>query len=223
MTELIIRALARIGFKQAIQNYCYQHQSKSYKDNLTYSFTDSKRQKYYFWKSLNDIPLCIMEKLTELQEQQKSKMPGADLDAWIEAVEKELNGDGQNKLTRFGYWLEMLKVRRQILFEPTVMMEICALLNVREDENPLVYNAELHKEKFEQITADAVKGGALYDFFQQAGLSSYVPSENITRENLQEYLTPIMEKVNDFNSALMRISTLGLKLEELKISFGKTE
>lgn len=203
-----------MGYAKEILAYQFRNQGKPFKENLEPTFIDSKGQQYYSFRNLNDMPLALLEKLNELQEQAKAKIPGADLDAWIAKVEEELNSNNPNRLTKVAHWLEMLKDRRTVLFEPTVLMEIATLLNIREDENPCVYNAALHKEKFEQITKDALQGGALYDFFVQAGLNQYGYSQEVTKENLKESLSAVMAKVEQFNSALSRISTFQLLFEE---------
>src|SRR5580658_10056444 len=169
MYNLFIHFLAHIGFKQAIQQYVYNHQSKDYKENMEFAFIDSVGRKYYYFPDLKKLPLPLLEKLNELQEQMGCKLPGRDLDAWVAKMEEVLNSKNP-KLSDVGYWLGVLRERRTILFEPTVLTEIAALLYIREDENPAVYNQALHKEKFEMLWNDSQKGAKLYDFFQQAGL-----------------------------------------------------
>ncbi len=207
MTNTLIAFLARIGFKQAIHNYCFTHQSKTYHQNMQVAFVDSQNRRYFYFPDLKQLPLPLLEKLNELQEQLNCKLPGRDLDAWLAKVEEVLNSNSQTKLTELGYWLGVLKDRKAILFDPTLLTEIAALLYIREDENPAVYNEQIHKEKFNLLWADSQKGGALYDFFQQAGLSRYIPSQSITAENWQQSLAEIMEKINKFNSTLTQIST----------------
>jgi hypothetical protein len=221
-TNHIIDSLARFGFKQAIQDYVFKHQSKSYQDNMALAFIDSKNRKYFSFPDLKQLPLPLLEKLNELQEQLTCKVPGRDLDKWIENVELLLNGNDANKLTKLGHWIEVLKARREILFEPTILMEIAALLYIREDEQPAVYNAAIHKEKFELLWNDSQKGGKLYDFFQQAGLSQYIPSQNITAENWQQSLEVIMGSINKFNSALTHFSTSVSEFNKLDSSLQKT-
>jgi hypothetical protein len=205
--QFLISLLARFGFKQAIHNYCFTHQSKTYHQNMQVAFVDSQNRRYFYFPDLKQLPLPLLEKLNELQEQLNCKLPGRDLDAWLAKVEEVLNGNSQTKITELGYWLGVLKDRKEILFDPTLLTEIAALLYIREDENPAVYNEQIHKEKFNLLWADSQKGGALYDFFQQAGLSRYIPSQSITAENWQQSLTEIMEKINKFNSTLTQIST----------------
>lgn len=210
----LINYLAKVGFKEAIHDYCFSHQSKTYKDNMEFIFTDSENRKYFYFPDLKNMPLPLLEKLNELQEQLNSKIPGRDLDSWVEAITKSLNGNSTTKLTDAGYWLGVLKDRRSILFDPTLLTEIAALLYIREDENPCVYNKELHKEKFELLWKDSQQGMKLYDFFQQAGLKGYIPSGTITPANWEQYLQESMAKIEAFNSAVTRISTLGLSVEE---------
>lgn len=212
--NLFINFLAKVGFKQAIHDYCFSHQSKTYKENMEFAFTDSQNRKYFYFPDLKRLPLPLLEKLNELQEQLNSKIPGRDLDSWIKKVEEVLNGSSANKITDTGYWLGVLKDRRSILFDPTLLTEIAALLYIREDENPCVYNKELHKEKFELLWKDSQQGMKLYDFFQQAGLKGYLPSGVITPQNWEQYLQESMAKIEAFNSAVTRISTLGLELEK---------
>lgn len=210
----LINYLAKIGFKEAIHDYCFSHQSKTYKENMQFVFTDSLNRKYFYFPELKHMPLPLLEKLNELQEQLNSKIPGRDFDSWVQCVEKVLNGNGANKVTDTGYWLGVLKDRRSILFDPIILTEIAALLYIREDENPCFYNAELHKEKFELLWKDSQEGTKLYDFFQQGGLKGYIPSGNITPVNWEQYLQESMQKIEAFNLAVTRISTLGSSVEE---------
>ncbi len=209
MTKQIINLLAKLGFKEAIHEYCYSHQSKTYKDNMELAFVDSKNRKYFYFPELKHMPLPLLEKLNELQAQLNSKVPGADLDLWMANVEKVLNSDSKTKITDVSYWLGALKERRTVLYDPTILTEIAALLYIREDENPCVYNKERHKEKFEMLWKDSQDGMKLYDFFQQAGLKGYIPSGSITQTNWSEYLQESMNKIEKFNSAVTRISMLG--------------
>lgn len=222
MTQLIINLLARVGFKQAIHRYCFEHQSNTYHQNMQVAFVDSQNRKYFYFPDLKQLPLPLLEKLNELQEQLNCKLPGRDLDAWLAKIEEVLNSNSPNKLTELGYWLGVLKDRKAILFEPTVLTEIAALLYIREDENPAVYNEQVHKEKFNLLWADSRKGGALYDFFRQAGLSRYIPSQSITAENWQPSLTEIMQKIDRFNLLVTQISTSVSEYEGLQSSLTKT-
>ena len=215
MKKGFISLLAKIGFRDAINKVAYEHQSKTYKDNLKYAFRDSLGRSYFYFPKMEDIPLPLFEKLNELQEQMRCKIPSKDLDIWIKKVKEVLNGNSKTKVTDFGYWLGVLEERRNILFEPMILTEIAALLYIREDENPCIYNEELHKEKFQMLWQDSREGAFLYDFFHNAGLSGYIPSESVTRENWIQFLEQASEKMMKFKSAITRISTLESEFKKL--------
>lgn len=215
MKKGFISLLAKIGFRDAINKIAYEHQSKTYKDNLKYAFKDSLGRSYFYFPKMEDIPLTIFEKLNELQEQMRCKIPSKDLDIWIKKVKEVLNGNSKTKVTDFGYWLGVLEERRSILFEPMILTEIAALLYIREDENPCIYNEELHKEKFQMLWNDSREGAFLYDFFLNAGLSGYIPSGSVTRENWIQFLEEASEKMMKFKSAVTRISTLESEFKRL--------
>jgi hypothetical protein len=223
MTKHLIAFLAFIGFRKAINEYALSHKSGGYKEHLVYAFSDSNGRRYFRFDNMKNMPLALLEKLNELQDQMTCKMPSKDLDRWVECVENVLNNDkNKNKVTDFGYWLGQLKERRTVLFEPTVLTEIAALLYIREDENPCFYNSDLHKEKFEMIWKDSREGGLLYDFFQQSGLSAYIPSGTITKENWSQYLEDTMKKVNTFGLLLSRNLASRQEIERLAQSSEQT-
>jgi hypothetical protein len=216
MSKHFIAFLAAIGFRKAINEYALSHRSGGYKEHLVYAFNDSQGRRYFRFDNMKNMPLALLEKLNDLQDQMTCKLPGKDLDGWILSVENVLNDDKRkDKITAFGYWLGALKERRTVLFEPTVLTEIAALLYIREDENPCFYNSDLHKEKFEMIWKDSREGVLLYDFFQQSGLNAYIPSETITKENWNQYLEDTMKKVNAFGSLLSQNLASRQEIERL--------
>lgn len=222
MKKALINFLAKSGFKEAIHDYCYSHQSKTYKENMEFAFVDSQNRRYFYFPDLKKMPLPLLEKLNELQEQLSSKIPGRDLDAWVGKVEEVLNSNSNTKLTDVGYWIGVLKDRRAMLFDPTILTEIAALLYIREDENPCVYNKEIHKEKFQLLWNDSQEGGKLYDFFQQAGMRGYLPSEASTPQDYQRFLQDSLERIERFNLAVTRISTYVSAFVGLESSSKKT-
>jgi len=222
MKVFFLNILALIGWRDAIGKVAYTHQSKTYKDNLKFAFKDTLGRSYFYFPKMEDIPLPLFEKLNELQEQMRCKVPSKDLDIWIKKVKEVLNGNGKTKVTDFGYWLGVLEERRTILFDPMILTEIAALLYIREDENPCFYNEALHKEKFEMIWKDSKEGNYLYDFFVNAGLTAYIPSGSVTRENWSQFLEQSTTKIQAFKSAITRISTYASEFKELNNSSTKT-
>lgn len=188
----------------------FEAQSKgiAYKENMQYAFNDSAGNRYFYFPDLMKLPLPLLEKLNELQTQLNAKLPGHDLDAWIKKVKDVVNDENRkDKITQIGYWLGVLEDRRNMTFDPTVLTEIAALLYIREDENPCVYNEALHREKYIMLSTELKEGGKLYDFFQQSGLMGYIPSRPATKEEWEKFSERALTKIERFNSILGRIST----------------
>lgn len=218
----LISILARIGFKQQIQDYAYKSQSKVYKDRMEFAFVDGEGRQYFYFPNLDHMPLCRLEVLNTLQDNLRSRIPGKDLDLWISKCEEVLNSNSQTKITDFGYWIGALKHRREVLFDPTILMEIASLLYIREDENPGIYIKEIHREKFQLFWNEMKEGGRMYDFFQQAGLRDYIPSSVGSAISFQESLEKITLKMEEFNTAVTLISTQRSEADKLLSSSMKT-
>lgn len=215
MKQRIIRFLAKHGYQKEILQAAYEMQSVNHFEKMQFAFFDSLGRRYYRYKKMEDIPLQIMEKLTEMQEELACKIPGRDLDIWLDKCESVLNSDSKTRITEMGHLFELLKNRRKVLLQPNVLMGIAALLTIREDEKPGVYNEEIHKEKFELFTKECKQSGVLRDFFQAAGLGSYLPSGSITDQDWTQLLAQSQRTIEEFTSAVTQISTSRQKLADL--------
>lgn len=219
--QRLIFWLYKAGYASEIQQCAQSNKGPRYKDKMRYMFTDSKGHDYFWFEDLNDMPLTMLEKLQELQMQLSAKIPGPDLDGWIEAVEKILNSEAKNKLTQVAHFVEALKERRAILFDPVLLMEIAALVYVREDENPCTYSSDLHKEKFDMLWVDSKEGALLYDFFHEGGLRSYMPLKGVTRQEWPQSLKEQMMKIQKFNTILSQVTTYVSKYGTEKMTAAK--
>ncbi|HWB64862.1 MAG TPA: hypothetical protein VG603_15200 [Chitinophagales bacterium] len=204
MSKLFIRFLAFIGFKKAINDYVYAHQSKTYREYLEFAFVDSKGKKYYRFNDLKNMPLALLEQLTILQLEIESRIKGPDLDEWIAHCKSIVSSGSKTAIADIGHMLGALEERRTVLLDPVLLMEVAALLYIREDEEPTSYNKDLHREKFIQFNED--KKDVLYDFFVSAGLSRYIPSASFTPQSWNQFLKNQQQQIKMFNDLLGRLS-----------------
>lgn len=215
MRKSLINIIARLGYRQAILAWAFENTYKSPRENMSFAFTDAKGRNYYYFTDPKDMPLVMSEKMDELFSQLNSKMPGHDLDKWIESFEAAINDEKKKfKLTDVGYWLGVLKERRDMTLEIGVLTEIAALQYIREDESPTAYNEAIHREKYEMIIADTKEGARLYDFFQRGGLGRYIPTANAARENWISYTMAYKAKVEAFDKAVSQTLALQSLLKE---------
>ena len=203
MNKLFIRLLAAIGFKKAISDYVFNAQSKTYREYLEFAFADNRGRKYYRFNDLKNMPLALLEQLTILQLEVESRIKGADLDEWIAHCKCIVSAGSKTAVADIGHMLGALEERRTVLLDPTLMLEIAALLYIREDEDPTVYNKDLHSEKFKQFNEE--KAGGLYDFFLSAGLSRYLPSADFMPLEWEKFLKNQVTQIDRFNELLGKI------------------
>ena len=203
MSKLFIRLLAFIGFKKAISDYVFNAQSKTYREYLEFAFADSAGRKYYRFNDLKNMPLALLEQLTILQLEVESRIKGPDLDEWIAHCKRIVSSGSKTSVADIGHMLGALEERRTVLLDPTLMLEMAALLYIREDEDPTTYNKDLHAEKFKQFNTE--KEGGLYDFFLSAGLSRYLPSVSFTPLEWEKFLKNQISQLDRFNGLLGKI------------------
>ena len=68
-----------------------------------------------------------------------------------------------------------MKLRKENILHPVLMMDMAAIMFIREDENPFEFDREIHNEKIHTFTTDVIERIGLYDFFVEARLNVYIP------------------------------------------------
>ena len=217
MTNGIIKRLAFFpSFRKAIIDYAFSTQSKNYRENLEVAFYDSNRVVYYRFSDYKKMPIKRLEMITKMQEVIKEGMKrgkGTYLAEWIETCEITIEKSKTPKAD-FGKLLYALKERSK-LFDENLLIELACLTYIREDENPNEFSDELHQEKINQIKKDLKnKAGGLYDFFQQAGLKDYLPSDDGMELDYEAFTKSSQEKIEKMNSELRKTTSLLNALKE---------
>lgn len=210
MKQKLINLLGKMGYSKEIASYAFENNKHSYRENMKYAFNDSEGNQYYYFPSQGDYPLVMSEKLDELFAQLMAKLPNEESDAVWEKIGEILTSDklkNEKKVQEVLYWCEAVKNRRRVNLDAHILMQIAALIYIRQDENPMKYNQELHMLKYKQFMKDATEGGYLYDFFQKAGLSRYIPIEIRTAEGWQKFMVEYLKKVEALNSEIGQTST----------------
>lgn len=217
MTNTIISRLAFIpSFRRAIIDYAFGSQSKAYRENLEIAFHDSNRKIYYRYSDYKKMPLKRLEQITKMQEVIREGMKrgkGTYLAEWIEKGKATIEQSKTPKAD-FGKLLYALEERSK-LFDEDLLIELACLTYIREDENPHEFSETLHQEKINQIKKDLkLKAGGLYDFFQQAGLKDYLPSDVGTVLDYEEFTKVSRQKIERMNQELHKTSSLLSELKE---------
>jgi len=154
--------------------------------------------------------------ITKMQEVIKEGMKRGDgtyLAEWIATGELTIEKSKTPKAD-FGKLLYALKERSK-LFDENLLIELACLTYIREDENPNEFSEALHQEKISQIKKDLKsKAGGLYDFFQQAGLKDYLPSDDGMDFDYETFTNSSQTKIETMNKELLKTTSL---LKELSV------
>jgi hypothetical protein len=198
----MIKLLFRL-FRRRFLQLAFYNQAKPASDffaKTELAFWDSNGKRYYRFLNDTDIPILRMGKLQRILLEYNLRMDTKDLntflDAMQEALDKIVNESQKGKLKNLawiGHLVEEMRRRKEFIIEPDLLMELAAILYIREDENPAVIDDSLQMEKIEQFKKD-VSGGpgsGLYDFFLMAGLPAYIPYLNTLSDNLEELMDTV--------------------------------
>lgn len=191
-------------------DFVFSSQSKDYRENLELAFVDSKRQRYFRFINMNAIPVNRLEKIMKQEDiirEGMKRSKGTYLDMWLETAKQTIEKSKaiKNDMSLLIHSLE----QRSKLFDEDLLLELLALTYIREDENPNVFSEKMHDEKIKQFKSDlSQKAGGLYDFFQQAGLKDYLPSDVGIATDYEAFMKQQTEKIAKLTQEIQRTSHL---------------
>lgn len=119
------------------------------------------------------------------------KIDGTELNQFINKMRDELNNavnapTKRNSVTNIagiGRCIEEMADRERILIHEDLHYSLAAIYLIREDEDPAVYDQEIHDQKIEQFKKDST--GGLRDFFTRANLSEHLAFSELSDEDFQ--------------------------------------
>lgn len=175
--------------------YFFEGQSKPEGlENYTYAFCDSNGKKYYILNSDSLMHMTRKAQLDMALEEFHRRLTSAEIAMVADGLKKEINDIIGNKdpnitadiLTRIYQYAEDLDRRERDFIHPVAYWNLVAMLYLREDENPKIFDEEVHKQKAEQFKKDAESG--LSHFFFTTKLNGFIPGIGAFQDNLIQSL-----------------------------------
>lgn len=170
----------------------------------TYVFTDSNGVKYY--KYIDDLNIPIV-RFTHLQRFINELSNGLSRNEMTLLIDKLDEAYNKQDFSMVGFIITEIKNRRDYLVHEDIMFAMVAALYIREDQNPAVWDEDIEDEKIEQFKLDSKKKGRIYDFFNGAGMSKYLPYFKKLKGDLPQLLDNQKKKTQ----ALMEVFGLEKK------------
>jgi len=146
---------------------------------------------YCTYRSVFDMPMVRMGKVQVLLAQLASCISSDELDRFVAAMKGELDkatqGTAVKNLARIGWLIEEMNNRKTLLVHTDIMLQICAASVMAKGIDPAVWNEDTEKHKYE-LFKSAYSTEGLAGFFQQAGLTQFLPRLNDIEKDLTRYL-----------------------------------
>lgn len=191
--------------KVVLKVYFNSQSKKSGFENMNKAFVDSNADIYYLPKSDFDYGLRRSKEIQKRLSRINSGLSDDELNKFIEALENALNGGRNPKLADIAFLIGEIKARQEIWIHEDLWFDILALKYIREDENPAVFDMEIHKQKVAQFQKDSE--GGLYDFFYKMGLITFIPYLSKLEKDWDVYMDQSRAKIQAHRKMLERYQT----------------
>lgn len=182
----------------------------SWASRCTSVYTDHAGRVYY--KYNDELDMCVIRK-GEIDKCLMELSYGRDYLDVFKGIkdmlgETDKRGNIKPNLSSVGYLAEEVLVRDKYLIIPDILMKVCANTLVREDENPLIVDAEILDQKIATFKAEIQRGG-LRDFFYSAGTLKLLELSSMS--------------TTEFNSHMLASEVMQERHEQIRASiFGNT-
>jgi hypothetical protein len=147
-------------------------------------FTKSSHTYYKFPKELN-LPIERFSMVMALMERLSSGLSGSEMDLILEKMELALSAGLSNpkNAALIATYIHIIRERNDTVIHRDILINLAATWLVRDDENPNVINADIHKEKVTLFDAMCKEGS--HDFFTRIGIEPLVPLLTMSASDFQ--------------------------------------
>lgn len=184
-----------------------QNKAKEIYNELDYMFTDLNGKKWYKYMKDQALPIERIGELEKYVTLMSAKLTGEELtmlcDKGIDLVEKGLT-NGNNSI-KVGALLMEIKDRKEMIIPYQLLLNRIAIMYVREDENPKVFDQKLHLEKVDQLMDEAKAQNGF--FFQMPELKEETGLLNMSDKEWMHYTKMSTQQSEELLEAARIISS----------------
>lgn len=164
-----------------------QNKPVTHKD-LEYAFTDHEGKRYFRFPDALNLPLERYNKQAEYLQWMSARLTAENLtllvDKALELIEKGIKqGKGASAVAAILY---QIKSRQEKIIPHEIILNYMAVQYVREDENPVQFNNELHKQKVVAFKKDVELTNTF--FLTLPEWRKFIKSTSISKEEWASYL-----------------------------------
>lgn len=201
------KLLYRLLKRQFLKYYFLEQSKKSGFEKMKKAFVGSNSKIYWIHENDFDIPVERIRAIEMCVRKIMAGLSGDEQKNIREAMKKAL-GDGKKpNIAMIGHLIIEMERREEMLLHPDLMFDLVAYKYVREDEDPVIIDKDIHRQKIEQFRKDSRDG--LYDFFYTAGLAAYIPYLTKLESEFSEYWRESEIKIKVMNEHLTQYLSEG--------------
>lgn len=149
-------------------------------DKAYYRFENSSQLPIVRYEQLQVKLIELSKRLTKEEEQLLLSIAETSLDNAYSSL--NIKGKASNIQTAIFSIQEMKNRHEKLMFHPQILIELCALSLIREDEIPYVINEDIHTEKIAAFTSEMPSDA----FFLHLSLSDVFPDYEQFKSKLTE-------------------------------------
>jgi len=206
--------------KEFMQFFIEEANQKRIKNSdLEYRFHDQDGKVYFGYPDSLPLPLERWGKARDFLHWMNNGLSPAEFKEMISVAEKNWISyikTGKNA-SKVGYIFEELKSRGDMTIHTELLYNYLAVQVVREDEDPIKFNSEIHQQKVEQFKKETQSGNH-YFFFQQPELKRLHELWNFSQSEWEKYWTESQIKQRVLKETLQTILSEQEYQNETKIS-----
>lgn len=176
-----------------LKHYYADQPKRSGFELMSKSFVDSVGNVYYCPKNDFDYPIARSKELQKRLTRVQSGLDETTIELFLEAMRKALGRGSNPDISRIGFLVEEMSLRKDILIDNDLFIDILAIKYIRSDENPAIFDKEIHEQKINQFNLDSA--GGLYDFFYKMGLMTLIPYLEKLEDDWSEYMDMNLARV----------------------------
>ena len=167
------------------------------KFNLIKIFTKDGYDYLRFPKEVN-MPLERFALSMSLLERLSSGLSGSEMESILTEMEKALGAGLSNPKNAavVANYINIIRERQNTVIHKDLLLNIAATWVIREDEDPYIINADIHKEKLNTFESMCREGS--HDFFTRLHIEPLTPLMSMSPEDFQklwEYNTVAQKKL----------------------------
>lgn len=182
---------------------------KPLKDNLIYAFTDSEGRDYYRFPSPEVIPLIRLFKIQDFMGWMVRGLSADHVKQIADKMDELLVSGlktGRNG-AKLGILIEELKDRNERSVPVELVYNYLAVFYIRKDENPLIVNEQVQREKVDAFKKSAESGDMNEFFFALPEYKRISELLNITSNSWESIVQESLEQMQKIEKLLKITST----------------